>query len=220
MAQTMRDKIGKKKKPLFLSWLQLRKERTKLLVAIAGISFADVLMFLQMGFQGALFSSAVEFHNSLDGEIVMVSNRSRALISLDRFTDRRLYQAAGITGVASVSPIYLDAIQWRNPYNKEIWNIYAIGINPEHQVMNIPGIAANRQQLREPDTALFNRGSRKEFGPIAQRFEAGDPVITEINKRQVQIRGLFSLSPTFGINAYLVTSDVNFYGWFPIAKVD
>lgn len=53
MAQMMRDKIGKKKKPLFLSWLQLRKERTKLLVAIAGISFADVLMFLQMGFQGA-----------------------------------------------------------------------------------------------------------------------------------------------------------------------
>jgi putative ABC transport system permease protein len=215
MAEMMRDKIGKKKKPLFLSWLQLRKERTKLLVAIAGISFADVLMFLQMGFQGALFSSAVEFHHSLNGEIVMVSSRSRALISLDRFTERRLYQAVGITGVASVSPIYLDAIQWRNPYNKETWNIYAIGINPEHQVLNIPGVAANRQQLREPDTALFNMGSRQEFGPIAQRFEAGEPVITEINKRQVQIRGLFNLSPTFGINAYLVTSDVNFLRMAP-----
>ena len=215
MAEVMRDKIGKKKKPLFLSWLQLRKERTKLLVAIAGISFADVLMFLQMGFQGALFSSAVEFHHSVNGEIVMVSGRSRALISLDRFTERRLYQAAGITGVASVSPIYLDAIQWRNPYNKEIWNIYAIGINPEHQVLNIAGVAANRQQLRAPDTALFNVGSRSEFGPIAQRFEAGEPIITEINQRQVQIRGLFNLSPTFGINAYLVTSDVNFLRMVP-----
>lgn len=211
----MRDKHDKKKKPLFLSWLQLRKERTKLLVAIAGISFADVLMFLQMGFQGALFNSAVEFHNSLNGEIVMVSARSRALISLDRFTQRRLYQAGGVPGVASVSPIYLDAIQWRNPYNKEIWNIYAIGINPEHQVLNIPGVAANRQQLREPDTALFNMGSRQEFGPIAQRFEAGEPVITEINRRQVQIRGLFNLSPTFGINAYLVTSDINFLRMAP-----
>lgn len=215
MAEMIRGKSGKKKKPLFLSWLQLRKERTKLLVAIAGISFADVLMFLQMGFQGALFSSAVEFHNSLDGEIVMVSSRSRALISLDRFTQRRLYQAAGVMGIASVSPIYLDAIQWRNPYNKETWNIYAIGINPEHQVLNIPGVAAHRQQLREPDTALFNMGSRQEFGPIAQRFNAGEPVITEINQRQVQIRGLFNLSPTFGINAYMVTSDVNFLRMAP-----
>jgi putative ABC transport system permease protein len=204
------DKRGKKKKPLFLSWLQLRKERTKLLVAIAGISFADVLMFLQMGFQGALFSSAVEFHHSLNGELIMTSSRSRALISLDRFTERRLEQAAGVTGVASVSPIYLNAMQWRNPYNKEIWSIYAIGINPEHQVLNIPGVEANRQKLREPDTALFNLNSRKEFGPIAQRFTAGESVITEINNRQVQVQGLFNLSPTFGINAYLVTSDVNF----------
>jgi len=199
-----------KKKPLFLSWLQLRKGRARLIVAIAGISFADVLMFLQMGFRGALFSSAVEFHNSLNGEIVMMSGRSRSLISLDRFTERRLYEAAGVAGVASVSPIYLNPIQWRNPDNKEIWDIYAIGINPEHDVMNLPGVVANRQQLREPDTALFNSGSRQEFGAIAQQFESGKAIATEINERQVRVRGLFNLSPTFGINAYLVTSDVNF----------
>jgi putative ABC transport system permease protein len=202
--------MTRKKKPLFLPWLQLRKERARLLVAIAGISFADVLMFLQMGFRGALFSSAVEFHHSLNGEIVMVSSRSRSLIALDRFTERRLYQAAGITGVASVSPVYLNSVQWRNPENKEIWEIYAIGINPEHQVLNIPGVEANRQQLRQPDTALFNRGSRQEFGAIAQRFQTGEPILTEINERQIQIRGLFKLSPTFGINGYLVTSDINF----------
>lgn len=202
--------MTQKKKPLFLSWLQLRKERARLLVAIAGISFADVLMFLQMGFRGALFSSAVEFHHSLNGEIVMMSSRSRSLISLDRFTERRLYQAAGVTGVESVSPIYLNSIQWRNPENKEIWEIYAIGINPEHQVLNIPGVEANREQLRQPDTALFNLGSRQEFGAIAQQFEAGETIITEIDERQIQIKGLFKLSPTFGINAYLVTSDINF----------
>jgi putative ABC transport system permease protein len=198
------------KKPLFLAWLQLRQERSRLLVAIAGISFADVLMFLQMGFRGALFSSAVEFHNSLNGEIVMLSEQSRSLISLDRFTERRLYQAAGVADVVAVSPIYLNSMQWRNPENNAIWDIYAIGINPEHRVMNVPGVEANRAKLREPDTALFNLGSRSEFGPIAQRFQAGASVKTEINERQVQIQGLFKLSPTFGINAYLVTSDVNF----------
>jgi putative ABC transport system permease protein len=202
--------MTRKKKPLFLPWLQLRKERARLLVAIAGISFADVLMFLQMGFRGGLFSSAVEFHHSLNGEIVMVSSRSRSLIALDRFAERRLYQAAGIARVESVSPIYLNSIQWRNPENKEIWEIYAIGINPEHQVLNIPGVETNRQQLRQPDTALFNLGSRREFGAIAQRFQAGEPILTEINERQIQVRGLFKLSPTFGINGYLVTSDVNF----------
>ncbi len=210
MTKSRRSPATHKKKPLFLSWLQLRNERARLLVAIAGISFADVLMFLQMGFRGALFSSAVEFHHSLNGEIVMLSDRYRSLISLDRFTERRLYQAAGTAGVESVSPIYLNFIQWRNPYNKAVWDIYAIGINPEQRVMNLPGVEAHRPQLREPDTVLFNAGSRSEFGPIAQRFQAGEAITTEIDERQFQVRGLFKLSPTFGINAYLVTSDINF----------
>ncbi|CAN1213168.1 ABC transporter permease DevC [Tumidithrix helvetica PCC 7403] len=220
----MKEKIEKrgtgqkKKKPLFLSWLQLRKERARLLVAIAGISFADLLMFLQMGFRGALFSSAVEFHQSLNGEIVLLSSRSRSLISLDRFTERRLYTAAGVTGVESVSPIYLNFIQWRNPYSKEIWDIYAIGINPEHHVMSLAGVQANRARLREPDTALFNANSRSEFGGIAQHLQAGEPVTTEINERQVQIGGLFRLSPTFGINAYLITSDINFLRMAPFRQ--
>lgn len=200
----------RKKKPLFLSWLQLRKGQVRLLVAIAGISFADVLMFLQMGFRGALFSSAVEFHQSLNGEIVMLSSRNRSLISLDRFTEKRLYQAGGVKGVESVSPIYLNYVQWRNPANKEIWDIYAIGINPEHKVLNIPGVISNQAKLREPDVVLFNSGSRKEFGAIAQRFDSGEAIATEINERQVAVRGLFQLSPTFGINGYIVTSDVNF----------
>jgi putative ABC transport system permease protein len=200
----------KRKKPLFLSWLQLRKEPARLMVAIAGISFANLLMFLQMGFRGALFSSAVEFHDSLHGELVMLSRRSRALISLDRFTERRLYQALGAKGVQSVSPIYLNSIQWRNPENKEIWDIYAIGIHPEHDVINLPEVRAHQAKLREPDTALFNASSRREFGAIAQRFAQGETIQTEVDERLIQVRGLFRLSPTFGINAYLITSDVNF----------
>jgi putative ABC transport system permease protein len=205
----------RKKKPLFLSWLQLRKGQVRLLVAISGISFANVLMFLQMGFRGALFSSAVEFHQSLNGEIVMLSSRNRSLISLDRFTEKRLYQAAGVKEVESVSPIYLNYVQWRNPENKEIWDIYAIGINPEQQVLNIPGVIANREKLREPDTILFNAGSRNEFGAIAAKFDRGEAISTEINQREVKVKGLFQLSPTFGINAYLVTSDVNFLRMAP-----
>lgn len=198
------------KKPLFLSWLQLRKEPFRLMVAIAGISFANLLMFLQMGFRGALFSSAVELHDSLNGEIMMMSSRSRALISLDRFTERRLYQALGVEGVQSVSPVYLNSIPWRNPENNETWEIYAIGINPEHQVINLPEVQANQTKLREPDTTLFNASSRREFGAIAARFERGEAIQTEINEREVRIRGLFRLSPTFGINGYLITSDLNF----------
>jgi putative ABC transport system permease protein len=65
-------------------------------------------------------------------------------------------------------------------------------------------------KLRANDTVLFNIGSRQEFGPISKRFDAGETIVTEINERKMQVNGLFQLSPTFGINAYAITSDVNF----------
>ena len=85
-------------------------------------------------------------------------------------------------------------------------------------MLNIPGVEASREKLRQPDTALFNQGSRREFGAITQRFQAGEAITTEINERQVQIQGLFKLSPTFGINAYLVTSDINFLRMAPFRQ--
>ncbi|WP_242040179.1 hypothetical protein [Anabaena subtropica] len=159
------------KRKIPLAWLQLSREKARMLVAIAGIAFADVLMFLQLGIREALFDGAVQLHNSLEGEIVLVSSRYKSLFSQQRFSQRRLYQAMGFTGVQSVSPIYVDPIPWKNPDNQETWNIFVIAFNPEEKVLNLAGVQENLTKLREPDTVLFDQGSRKEFGQIVSRFE-------------------------------------------------
>ncbi|MCF4969701.1 ABC transporter permease DevC [Nostoc sp. CMAA1605] len=202
------------KRKIPLAWLQLSREKARMLVAIAGIAFADVLMFLQLGIREALFDGAVQFHNSLEGEIVLVSSRYKALISLDQFSQRRLYQALGFTGVQSVSPIYLDSVPWKNPDNQQTWQIFAIGFNPEEKVTNLPGVQENLNSLREPDTILFDRGSRQEFGQIVTKFEGNHQVTTELNNRKINVVGLFRLGTSFGINGNIITSDVNFLRLF------
>lgn len=159
------------KRKIPLAWLQLSREKARMVVAIAGIAFADVLMFLQLGIREALFDGAVQLHNSLEGEIVLVSSRYKSLFSQQRFSQRRLYQAMGFTGVQSVSPIYVDPIPWKNPDNQETWNIYVIAFNPEEKVLNLAGVQENLTKLREPDTVLFDLGSRKEFGQIVSKFQ-------------------------------------------------
>ena len=37
-----------------LAWLQLTREKIRLVIALAGIAFAVILMFMQLGFQAAL----------------------------------------------------------------------------------------------------------------------------------------------------------------------
>lgn len=201
------------KRRIPLAWKQLTKERGRMMVAIAGIAFADVLMFLQMGFRSALFNGAVQVHNVLDGDIFLVSDRYKALISLDRFTERRLYQALGFAGVESVSPVYLSPVQWKNPENQQVWNLYAIGVNPADQTILLPEIRAKTAQLKQPDTVLFDAGARKEFGRVPQLFESGN-LTTEVENRRVDVVGLFKLGTSFGINGHLITSDLNFLRMF------
>ncbi|MGH2413232.1 MAG: ABC transporter, partial [Microcystaceae cyanobacterium] len=59
-----------------LSWLQLTHEKIRFIVALAGISFADILMFMQLGFRDALFDSAVRLHQSFQGDVFLMSPQS------------------------------------------------------------------------------------------------------------------------------------------------
>ena len=82
-------------------------------------------------------------------------------------------------------------------------------------MLDAPGIAENLSQIRRRDVILFDAASRPEHGPIADRFRAGEPITTEVNDRQVQVGGIFSMGPSFGIDGSLVTSGANFLRLFP-----
>ena len=88
-----------------LAWRQLMKEKTRLLVAVAGITFADMLIFIQMGFESALFDSAIKPHRNLQADLVLINPQFQTLFSVKSFSRERLYQALSYEGVKSVSSI-------------------------------------------------------------------------------------------------------------------
>lgn len=193
-----------------LAWLQLTRERTRLLIALAGIAFADILIFMQLGFQDSLYYSNVRFHASLQGDIVLISNQSSSLISMKNFSQRRLYQALNFKEVESVHPIYLDFTSFRNPVTGFPRNIFVMGTNPQSNIFDIPGVAENLDKLNLPDVILYDRASRSEFGPIAQKFDAGETVTAEVRLRRIRVVGLFTLGASFGADGNIITSDINF----------
>ncbi len=195
-----------------LSWLQLKREKTRLLVAIAGIGFADLLMFMQFGFRDALFESAITFHAKLDGDIFLVSPQSTALIAMKSFPQRRLYQALAFEGVESISPLYIGFGLWKNPdpSQRNTRQIMVIGIDPSQQVFLLPKVTENQDKIKDADVILFDDASRPEFGPIKKYFDEGNVVETEIDNRRVKVGGLFTLGASFGADGNIITSDLNF----------
>jgi putative ABC transport system permease protein len=193
-----------------LSWLQLTREKTRLAVALAGIAFADILMFMQLGFRDALYFSNVRMHTSLKGDIVLINSQSNAVLSMKSFSQRRLFKALDLPAVKSVHPIYLDYTSWKNPVTGRPRSILIFAMNPEANVFDLPGVEENLDKLKLPDVVLYDRSSRVEYGPIAENFDQGKIVTAEVRRRKIKVGGLFTLGASFGADGNLITSDVNF----------
>ncbi|MBD2429913.1 MULTISPECIES: ABC transporter permease DevC [Fischerella] len=193
-----------------LAWLQLKREKTRLAVALAGIAFADILMFMQLGFRDSLYYSNVRFHSSLQGDIVLINPQSSALLSMKPISQRRLYRALDLQAVQSVHPIYLDYTSWKNPITGIPRNLLVIGFNPQSNVLKLEGLEENLDKIKMPDVVLYDRSSRQEYGPVAAKFAQGKLVTAEVRRRLIKVGGLFTLGASFGADGNLITSDVNF----------
>lgn len=201
-----------------LAWLQLYKSKGRLLAAVAGIAFASLLMLTHMGVSDALFDSAVLLHHKLNGEIVIVSKQYQFLIRSQSFSDRRLQQALAVDGVESAAPLYLGMAPWTNPWSRKTRDVFMVGFEPRPGVLNVSGLDEPFQELREPDTVLFDELSREEFGPIDEAFLAGESVDVQIGPRKMRVVGLFALGTSFGVDGSLLTSDLNFLRVAPGAR--
>ena len=195
-----------------LAWAQLTREKMRLVIALAGIGFADLLMFMQFGFRDALFQSSISFHSKLKGEIFIINTQSTALIAMKTFPQRRLYQALSFNGVTAISPVYLGFGLWKNPdpNQRNTRQLMVIGFDPTHPILDLPEIQNNLHKIQISDVVLFDQASRPEFGPVVEYFKQGKPVETEVDNRRVRVEGLFTLGASFSADGNLVTSDLNF----------
>ncbi len=198
-----------------LSWLQLSHEKSRLLIALAGIGFADMLMFIQLGFKAALFDSSVTFHKALTGDIFLMSPQSDALGFTKPFSERRLYESLAVEEVESVVPIYLNFGSWKNPIKRNTRTIFTIAFNPAQNPVNFPGIQQNIDQIKLPDVVLFDDRSRAEFGPISDLLAQNKVIKAEVDSRKVTVGGIFTMGASFAADGNILTSDTNFLRLFP-----
>lgn len=198
-----------------LAWLQLTREKLRLLVAVAGVAFAVILIFMQLGFRKALFDSSTRLHERLVGDLFLISPQFDFLAQPKSFSRRRLFQALGFPGVESVSPVYLGLALWKNPDTGKTRPIFAIGVDPADDAVTLPGVSEQLDLIRMPDVVLYDREGRPEYGNIAAVVAGGHPLTIEANNRAITVGGLFDMGTSFGVDGTVLTSDTNFLRLFP-----
>lgn len=203
-----------------LAWLQVKREKTRLLVAIAGIAFADILIFFQLGLMESAFDSATAMHDQLQGDLVLLNALSDNVQTIQPFPRARLLQASGTTGVAAINNLYLGIGSWRNPDNGSFWQIQLYGLNPHNPAITIPDATPQLQQLKLLNYALYDRAARPTLGNVVQQLQQTHPLAAQLNDLQVQIVGVFTLGASFSADGNLIVSDSTFLRLFPNRSAD
>ena len=191
-------------------------------VATAGVTFAVVLMFLQLGFLQTANTTASVIYESLRFDVCLVSTDYYYFADPRDFARARLYQAASVAGVAEVQGLNVGINEWRNDRSGEMSPIIVLGLEPESPVCSRLAPLNALRELGAPQQVLMDREARPELGPATgERF--GEPdlnVERQIGDHIVRIVGMFQLGSGFAASGAVLTSAPGFQQLFPFHRAD
>jgi putative ABC transport system permease protein len=156
--------------PARLATRQLFFERARLLSAIAGVMFAALLVFMQLGFRAALFDSATRLYAAMQAEVFLMNPLTMASFRPEPLPRIRAHQALALPEVAQAVPVYLTQAAWRSPETGAKRAIQMIGFDVEAGAMRFEGLDKIADALRQVDAAGFDVRSRPEFGDVAKKL--------------------------------------------------
>ena len=192
-----------------LAWLQLKRQPVRYLVAVTGIGFAALLMFMQLGFQSGLLKSATTFYQALETDLVLINPATVNSGSYQQFPQSLLYQALGVEGVSETIPLYITNINAQQLGGVKPTSLRVIGYDPDTTVLNVPEINNQRDLLKIPNFVLFDKlGLSIKTGPVAKQFSTDGPLELTLSNfsRSFRIMGLFKLGSTFVADSNLIAS--------------
>jgi putative ABC transport system permease protein len=208
---------------IFLAVHNLAHSWLRTAVAVAGVSFALIMIFLQLGFVGATEATASLQYSRLEFDALLVSSEYVELNRANRFSCRRLDQAEAHPAVRSATPLYVGLNLWRDLEEGEAkrvraWPIMVMAYRPNDHVLNVAEAEQAAERLKLLDTVLIDRQSRHYFGP--QVHADGTPVEAELGGRRVSIVGQVSIGTGFGANGLLLMSERTFADVFKGLSLD
>ncbi len=200
-----------------LAWYNLTHNKVRTVVAAAGVTFAVVLVFTQLGFLGSIETTVTRFFDAMNFDLMLRSPKYLHLSDTRVFPLQRLYQAAEVPGVKSATPVQVGLARWRSPTTDRARGILAIGIQPEQEAFKTPEIREKSGRLTDQQSVLIDRKSRKEFGPQnGERFSDADIGIgAEINGKEVRIVGHFELGTGLTADGCILVNAMAFRQFLP-----
>lgn len=221
-----------------LAWKNLTHNRVRTAIGVAGVGFAVILIFMQMGFKGAIRKTATQIYDALDFDLMLRSPAYLHLTEPRAFPRSRIYQAASLPEVTQARPFYLGLSEWQAPvlHGEALANasetakeragqwrgIITMGTDPSDPGFVVDEIRNAASKLSDNRFVLIDSKSKAEYGPtVGDKFSSNDiGVETSLGPNRVRIVGLFRLGTGMASNGACLTSPEGYIRACPWQSID
>ncbi|WP_299621704.1 ABC transporter permease DevC [uncultured Tateyamaria sp.] len=196
-----------------IGWLQLAHSRTRLTAALAGVAFANILVFVQLGILGSLNDSTIAPYGLFEADIMISSVDANTLLDGSNVARVRLFQALAVPGVSDAAPLYIQNVEWSRP-DGGTSTLQTVGLEPEAAAFIPSRLADVIPQLILPNTILLDSGTRGLAREALEGVTPSTPYRLELSGQTISAIGTVRIGGGFTADGSIYASDQTFLNLF------
>lgn len=196
-----------------IGWLQLLHNKARLAAAVAGIAFANILVFVQLGIMFALNTTVLLPYTLLDADIIISSADASTLTDGSNVPRQRGLEALSVPGVESALSLFIGNVDWTRD-DGNTTNLQVLALDPSQGEFVNPEIRNDIANLLLIDTVLMDRKTRGADKQRLSRISPDNPLVFEARGRTLTAPGKISIGGGFSSDGYVLASDQTFLRLF------
>lgn len=196
-----------------IGWLQLTHNRTRFAAALAGVAFANVLVFVQLGIMNSMGTATLRPYEFFQADIMISAGDANSLTDGGNVARQWLLQAMADPEVIDGMGLFLANVTWDRG-EKDI-SLSTFGVDPVKPGFITPEIAGDLSLLKVQDAAILDRLARGLTKDDAAAIRPQTPLGFEAQGRSLAAYTTFAGGGGFGGDGYMLVSDQTFLSLFP-----
>lgn len=199
-----------------IGWLQLTHNSMRFAAALAGVAFANVLVFVQLGIMNSMATATLRPYTFFTADVMISASDANGLTDGGNVARQWLLQAMADPDVVDGMGLFIGNVPWDRA-DVDI-SFTTFGVDPAKPEFAAPAIAGDLSLLEVQDATLIDRLARGLKRDEAAAVRPQSPRSFETQGRTLTAYSTFAGGGGFGGDGYMIVSDQTFLALFPARR--
>ena len=196
-----------------IGWLQLTHSRTRFAAALAGVAFANVLVFVQLGIMNSMATATMKPYGFFQADIMISASDANSMTEGGNVARQWMFQALEDPEVIVGTGIFVANVSWQR--TDKTLSLSTYGVDPTLPAFLSPEMVARTGTLQLPNSGILDRFSRGLPRDEAAAIRPQSPLSFEVSGTTLTLYDTFAGGGGFGGDGYMMVSDQTFLTLFP-----